>query len=567
MIKITIRGQLYKDEDSASYTFPQSEDKTWQTCIPIDPRINLQKLGCKQCYSLWQNKNGIYYAYYRQLPTRAGADAAMIVALCNNVIGDGNAFTSQLKGILEYCIEKSQSRQIDNSIIAEKVNELEKCLTPYPISSNEVSKNNEELLPEGFRYFRNETELGEIIQNPIQLAYRSIKSLFVIEEGSNVPFNDSLREIKDKVRQNYSVIKNVGAIADKTIVLDGDTFGVTYRKQGYNDVKLTLRTDQKSKYFTLYNRRIQLLSAEEVGVEFKKTYCLYAKNRDTQKLIKGWEIICNGHIIPSSGECLNVELPDGKFKFTVKAKGYKEQEFPFNTNEPTKNTFPLEPKEWSSGSILLVTPHTPKGKYVTAEITAIGSNSIASYVDNSINNGNRKFHLNAEYIKKTPRWIFPVLFIAGIIFGIIVGHFVWKAQQTKTPSPTEVTDTHKIDTTRVTEKENEYTTVEDIDIAYLDRETIWELDKIKSDKYKSFLTKELLENSSHIEEHPEITNPSWKELWILKENNSENFRKLKSKFCDKDKGSIDLKKGIEILKDDSPSKKNEQRVDMDNTNK
>jgi len=118
MIKITIRGQLYKDEDSASYTFPQSEDKTWQTCIPIDPRINLQKLGCKQCYSLWQNKNGIYYAYYRQLPTRAGADAAMIVALCDNIVDDGKAFASQLKGILDYCIEKNQSRLIDNSIIA-----------------------------------------------------------------------------------------------------------------------------------------------------------------------------------------------------------------------------------------------------------------------------------------------------------------------------------------------------------------------------------------------------------------------------------------------------------------
>lgn len=551
MIKITIRGQLYRDEDSASYSYPLNEDKAWQSCIPYDPRINLQKLGCKQCYAIWHNENGYYYAFYRHLPTRAGADAALIVALSKHVIADGESFVSKLMDILDYCIEQSTSRQISDNVIKEKINDIEKCLSKYEVSINNLDKNNDESMTDGYRVYRDKNDLRQIFENPLQSAYSNIKNLFVFDADSNEPLNNSFRKINDKVQQNYFIVNRDNAVADKTIVLDNDTFVVTYSKQGYKDVKKTFRISNDDRYFSFDKRNIRLKSADEMNIMFKKEYRLYVKNKNTQKPLTCWEIVYNGTKYSSNGDSLIIELPDGNNKITIMSKGYNDLETYFNTTEPNKNIYFLEPREWSSGNIRLITPSIPEGKFGNATITANENSSIASYISDNLNNEKRTFYLSTEFTKKTPHWLFLVLFLVGIISGVFVGHFVWKVQEQEhkvqpPEQPVEKTDTSNTDTSSLTTT-RVCNSLEEMDIDYLSTEEIWELDNLKSDTYKSFLTDELINNTSSIQEHTEINNQLWKELYKLKEMNKEKFKNNKEKFCDKDKKTIDLRKGIIIL--------------------
>lgn len=179
MAKITISGQLYKDEDSASYCYPPDEDHKWQENITPDPRVDLQILGCKRYYALWQNEYGFYYAFSKYLPTRAGGDAALIVALCDKSVNNGAEFVKCLEAILSYCIEKESSRQISDEDISKQVKQLEDLLSSD--ENPEFCKINGDRLPDGYCLYNNESELIKILQNPIQEQYGKINRLFIID--------------------------------------------------------------------------------------------------------------------------------------------------------------------------------------------------------------------------------------------------------------------------------------------------------------------------------------------------------------------------------------------------
>lgn len=179
MAKITISGQLYKDEDSASYCYPPGEDHKWQENITPDPRVDLQILGCKRYYALWQNEYGFYYAFSKYLPTRAGGDAALIVALCDKSVNNGAEFVKCLEAILSYCIEKESSKQISDEDISKQVKQLEDLLSSD--ENPEFCKINGDRLPDGYCLYNNESELIKILQNPIQEQYGKINRLFIID--------------------------------------------------------------------------------------------------------------------------------------------------------------------------------------------------------------------------------------------------------------------------------------------------------------------------------------------------------------------------------------------------
>lgn len=330
-MKLALNGQ-WKEMSGLIYTYPEkvSDVPDWAKSL-FDPRKVRGLVKGDYCYALWHNDNGYYYVCIKtNTDSRSGC---VMLALCaeNKVPLDGKLMAGKMRSLLDFCLSKNEVADITFVDISIKSKEIEDILT-HRMHSVVTSSDSDKM---AYRLYRNEDDLGLILENPNQLAYSDYKCIVVIEESSfdgDAMLTQSFTHITEPIKKTYDIRSDSNdVVASKESVMEGEKFSITYSKAGYADEYVEVAAGRSTKYYTIDGNVINLKSSSEAGINFMKVIILQVVDEETNSPIKKWSCKIDGSIRNDA----RVENADGSVSYRIEpnrahkivfiADGYEEK--------------------------------------------------------------------------------------------------------------------------------------------------------------------------------------------------------------------------------------------------
>ena len=514
MVRLAIKGQLYKNEDSANYVFPKAEDKQWLESIPTDSREDIQALRLEanniECFSLWYNGGRIYYAYRRQLPGRGGSDCAMVVVCSDRMVSNGVMLVSVLRDVFDYCIRLSSSFDIQDEMIQEKLSGL----TLVPVAALWSTSNRQQTsveLKNAYRAYSDEDELANILENPYQSAYARYNRILIVQKEFLSQARPNIDEITTNVKQDYFVRNSNDStlVGGGNVIEVGESFRIKYLKSGYGDVETEpLRIGTQSKYFKVDGNEIVVSSALEAGVSFKKEILLKVTD-ELGNPLANWDCrVKNKQGNYSSCKLLDkpgyITLPDGTYRCQIFATGYEIREIMIDAGTVSTFSVKMESKGIEVEFHLLPAWRKPFAKTPdrkdTIKVSLSNNNLFYKKYKEQLEGYPRSF-----YVSKTkPLWVTIVFSLLMLVVGFCIG------RGTSMESETVMNDNNS---SSITSSNND----EETDLKKLNESDVWKANEMKSQKYKDLL-ENLMKNPDRVkvDDYVGITNKEWKKYCRVK---------------------------------------------------
>lgn len=312
-MKLALNGQ-WKEMSGLIYTYPEkvSDVPDWAKSL-FDPRKVRGLVKGDYCYALWHNDNGYYYVCIKtNTDSRSGC---VMLALCaeNNVPLDGKLMAGKMRSLLDFCLSKNEVADITFVDISIKAKEIEDILT-HRMHSAVTTSDSDKM---AYRLYRNEYDLGLILENPNQLAYSNYKCIVVVEESSfdgDAMLTQSFTHITEPIMKTYDIRSDSNdVVASKESVMEGEMFSITYRKAGYADECVEVAAGRPSIYYTIDSNVINLKPASVVGINFMKEIILQVVDEETTSPIKKWSCKIDGSIRND----VRVENADGSVSYRI----------------------------------------------------------------------------------------------------------------------------------------------------------------------------------------------------------------------------------------------------------
>ena len=278
-IKVDLYGQ-FDDDTRHECTYPVklanqysfTEETVWAKSI-VDPR-GLHGKVCKpgtECYVMWANQYGNYFSYITRNPRDSRGGMAMITFFVNrNKVCDGRDILSSLRKLSNRLIV---SGDYSYSGIEEDITDLRISRSTHVLPQRVLAKDVVSTEPRiGFKEYTDEKNLEEIFTFIEQKEYSSYDKIIVVKR-EDVKDNIIVPKISSELIRYYTVENATNAFSDPSYVYDTQSFKVTYKKENCDSQVVECHPPfVNNKIYTVDGNVITLKTAEEVNVQFTKTF-------------------------------------------------------------------------------------------------------------------------------------------------------------------------------------------------------------------------------------------------------------------------------------------------------
>ena len=542
-IILAIKGQLHKDEiTGTNYVFPK-ENVDEFSLIDSDPRITMQALGLtgaeKECYSIAVTPNGILYVYRRILPNRG--DCAMVLLLAGGPTNDGSRLCEKLADILNYALKEESSSSINDDIIKVK---LSGCMDLFDWSKapNHPIKKEEEEDPvakkEAYRVCKSDEDLFKLLEKPYQSAYEDFSCIHLIPVGVDVSpaIGSNLQLINTPVENTYFFVfpQGVEEKDGKRYVHERETFSLVYKRNGYDDYLLEgQRVQFSSKYYKIEGKdTVKVYSAEDARIKFKKNITFYVSDGNRRPVDSfDIEIRNDGRILQTTGKNgqISISLEEGKYNYSIKASGYGKKGGAIDTKTNAQCDILLTSEEYEI-EVYLIPAFEKKSKIENDrnETFTLGYKKhnlfYEKYSPDLYGKEVPTFYVTRKRMRPHIIKLCVVSLLLGAGIGIFTGHWMWP----KEPDPQKVEvspdpgkqgeDSQKVGNNSESTSENLLDELHDEN--YLNQNTVWRYDSLRSSKYQYFYSVVVANNGIKYEDvewenYSNITNDQWKKILII----------------------------------------------------
>ena len=278
-IKVDLYGQ-FDDDTRHECTYPVklanqysfTEETVWAKSI-VDPR-GLHGKVCKpgtECYVMWANQYGNYFSYITRNPRDSRGGMAMVTFFVNrNKVCDGRDILSSLRKLSNRLIV---SGDYSYSGIEEDITDLRISRSTHLLPQRVLAKDAVSTEPRiGFKEYTDEKNLEEIFTFIEQKEYSSYDKIIVVKR-EDVKDNIIVPKISSELIRYYTVENATNAFSDPSYVYDTQSFKVTYKKENCDSQVVECHPPfVNNKIYTVDGNVITLKTAEEVNVQFTKTF-------------------------------------------------------------------------------------------------------------------------------------------------------------------------------------------------------------------------------------------------------------------------------------------------------
>ena len=278
-IKVDLYGQ-FDDDTRHECTYPVklanqysfTEETVWAKSI-VDPR-GLHGKVCKpgtDCYVMWANQYGNYFSYITRNPRDSRGGMAMVTLFVNrNKVCDGRDILSSLGKLSDRLIVTGDYSYPG---IEEDITDLRISRSTHVIPQKNVVKDVASTEPRiGFMEYADVKNLEEIFTFIEQKEYSSYDKIIVVKR-EDVKDNIMVPKISSELIRYYTVENATNAFCDPSYVYDTQSFKVTYKKENCDSQVVECHPPfVNNKIYTVDGNVITLKTAEEVNVQFTKTF-------------------------------------------------------------------------------------------------------------------------------------------------------------------------------------------------------------------------------------------------------------------------------------------------------
>ena len=278
-IKVDLYGQ-FDDDTRHECTYPVklanqysfTEETVWAKSI-VDPRGlhgKVYKPGT-ECYVMWANQYGNYFSYITRNPRDSRGGMAMVTFFVNrNKVCDGRDILSSLRKLSNRLIV---SGDYSYSGIEEDITDLRISRSTHLLPQRVLAKDAVSTEPRiGFKEYTDEKNLEEIFTFIEQKEYSSYDKIIVVKR-EDVKDNIIVPKISSELIRYYTVENATNAFSDPSYVYDTQSFKVTYKKENCDSQVVECHPPfVNNKIYTVDGNVITLKTAEEVNVQFTKTF-------------------------------------------------------------------------------------------------------------------------------------------------------------------------------------------------------------------------------------------------------------------------------------------------------
>lgn len=426
-MKLALYGQ-WEDVSGLIYTFPEktSDLPEWAKSL-FDPRNVRGIFKGDYCYALWYNNNGYYYSCIKT-NTDSRNGCVMLTILAGKMVPlDGKLMVEKMRMLLDYCLSKNNYADIAYADILFKAKEIESLFTYRALMENESSMPDKEM---AYRLYNNDDDLALIMENPNQHSYANYKRVLVIDKsawGGESVNSPTITQITCPVKKTYDIrFDSNDIVVNKESVMDGETFSITYRKTGFADECVNVVVGKQNDYYHIDGNIINLKSASDVGINFKKEIILRVVDEETHNTIKTWSYKIDDNIknnnVEDADEIVSIKLaPDSQHKITVSAEGYENNTLELAAGEHGLKTVRLH----SSDDSVFVRLQLGKEEYSGS--VRMKSNNKLYYPLKRLDEKNKVLQVKRGFFSR--RNLLPILLVFAIAAaaGVLLGRVTKKA--------------------------------------------------------------------------------------------------------------------------------------------
>lgn len=428
-MKLALYGQ-WEDVSGLIYTFPEktSDLPEWAKSL-FDPRNVRGIFKGDYCYALWYNNNGYYYSCIKT-NTDSRNGCVMLTILAGKMVPlDGKLMVEKMRMLLDYCLSKNNYADIAYADILFKAKEIESLFTYRALMENESSMPDKEM---AYRLYNNDDDLALIMENPNQHSYANYKRVLVIDKsawGGESVNSPTITQITCPVKKTYDIrFDSNDIVVNKESVMDGETFSITYRKTGFADECVNVVVGKQNDYYHIDGNIINLKSASDVGINFKKEIKLRVVDEETHNTIKTWSYKIDDNIknnnVEDADEIVSIKLaPDSQHKITVSAEGYENNTLELAKGEFGQKQISLRPLD----NLVFVRLQLGKEKY--CDSVRMKSNNKLFYPLKRLDDKHKVLQVKLPFFSRRNRVSILVLFLISFLLGGFVSSIAFKDKE------------------------------------------------------------------------------------------------------------------------------------------
>lgn len=300
-IKVDLYGQ-YNNNTEHAYSYPDkitnqysyTEATQWAAAI-TDPRALFQSV-CKAgpCYMIYRHKNGYYYSYIERNANDSRGGLEMItIFVPNGYFATGYSVLASLKDLRTILIG---SKRYDDSLVQNCISRVleskSKELFPPKTQQNPTGQS-----IAAYRTYRDESELSELFTFLKQSEYTNIDKLLIVKD-SDVKEGVTLQRISQPIKRVFTLVSSWNVHSDKNEIAVGDSFHITYDKEGCVSRVLDVKFDPlSSQYYRIDGNELILFGPEKLNITFNKRLIINVESADPHnKRIEMVEAVFDGRI-------------------------------------------------------------------------------------------------------------------------------------------------------------------------------------------------------------------------------------------------------------------------------
>ena len=449
-IKVDLYGQ-FDDDTRHECTYPVklanqysfTEETVWAKSI-VDPR-GLHGKVCKpgtECYVMWANQYGNYFSYITRNPRDSRGGMAMVTFFVNrNKVCDGRDILSSLRKLSNRLIV---SGDYSYSGIEEDITDLRISRSTHVLPQRVLAKDAVSTEPRiGFKEYTDEKNLEEIFTFIEQKEYSSYDKIIVVKR-EDVKDNIIVPKISSELIRYYTVENATNAFSDPSYVYDTQSFKVTYKKENCDSQVVECHPPfVNNKIYTVDGNVITLKTAEEVNVQFTKTFYFSIRKTNDGRMYDEHkiDITVNGRI-PDKRNRKLIRFTEAEIAANpvvlVSARGEHFNPYDVNidlnqfVNNYSTIQIDMEPKmarvrvqfnfpdELSSGPVFMQFDESTEAYHdLTMKRRLCGYTAYPDH--NGVYHVNIPFNpkpIKDEYNKSLPKWA-KILIISGVVLALV----------------------------------------------------------------------------------------------------------------------------------------------------
>lgn len=295
-IHVSLHGH-FDNKLAVPFTFnPGAGKERWESSLPDPEAIIGNFMSARECYVMWQNAHGHYYAVITNDLLDARAGRVMVTLMVENGCAvNGRVIFSALSALKKTFLE---DRTLSDEAVRQVLITAGLPETPLRLTAWDFDAAAAEAVPASsirplcYRTYLSTRELETVFSFPNQPEYTRFRYVVVITATASLRPGLNVERLTAPVKKQYTVICPKGVTTTKDIVSEGDRITLKFTKEGYNSRKETITVGTPSPYVKTDGSALIVKTPAESGMGFTRRVRVSVKNAKGG-LINGYTMSVN----------------------------------------------------------------------------------------------------------------------------------------------------------------------------------------------------------------------------------------------------------------------------------